>query len=442
VPDPILATSLAPWVAAFAGAFTEPSFRSFQQLLVGWILCTARHTVTGVLRAAGATDFKHDTSFHRFFRTARWEPDTVGLLLVQMVAEMLDANERIVTPLDDTLARHTGKHISAASMHHDPLLSTRTKAVFHFGHVWVVLSIVVTISRWDKSFALPVLVRLYRSKKVCEQEGRPFFKKTELAAQMIAKLAEALPAWAFHVVADAAYANRSIVKKLPSNVHFIGRSRLDAALYDVPDGKQRMGRPRVKGKRLPSPEARGRSPRRWTRLQAELFGETVTLQVKQFDALWYVVSGSRLMRFVLVRGWPGHDHDDVFCCTDLELDAAEILRLFCLRWKLEVTFQEAKGRLGFEDPQCRAERAVERTAPMALWTYTITVLWYATVGHRLPVGRLRADPWYEKTVPTFSDMLAAIRREIWRHRVLDPLGLSRRDQKSLDPLLHAAAVAA
>jgi hypothetical protein len=46
-------------------------------------------------------------------------------------------------------------------------------------------------------------------------------------------------------------------------------------------------------------------------------------------------------------------------------------------------------------------------------------------------------PWYRKTVPAFSDMLAALRRETWRHGLLDPLPLDRRDQKSVEPLLHA-----
>ncbi len=71
---------------------------------------------------------------------------------------------------------------------------------------------------------------------------------------MIRALAATFPERLFQVVADAAYANASIIKKLPSNVDFIGRARLDAALY-APPRAQRMGRPRVKGQRLSSPPA-------------------------------------------------------------------------------------------------------------------------------------------------------------------------------------------
>lgn len=441
MPDPMIAPSFAPLVAFFADCFTAPTFATFQHIVAGWVLCVGRHTVTGVLRASGAVGVKHHSSFHWFFRAAVWDPDRIGLCLLKLVLTVAPKNAVLIMPLDDTLGRHTGKHIRAAAMHHDPLLSTRTKAVFHWGHVWVVLAIVIHVPAWDKTFALPVLARLYRSKKLCEAEDRPFFKKTELAAQMIAIVAAAAGERDFCVVGDNAYANSSIVKPLPENVHFIGRGRLDAALYARPR-PQRIGRPRVKGRRLPSPDARAQSALGWRRIRVCVYGRSVTVRVKVFDALWYKVSGGRMLRFVLVRGWPGHDNDDVLCCTDLTLGAKEIIRRFCLRWSLEVTFQETKGKLGLQDPQNRTERAVERTAPMALWVYTLTVIWYLGLDKRLKSAQLPRFPWYRKSVPSFSDMLAALRRETWRNRILDPLPLSPGDQKSVEPLLDALGYAA
>jgi hypothetical protein len=428
-------------VALFADCFTAPTFTSFRVLLSGWILCVGRHTVTGVLQASGAVGQKHHTSFHRFFRSAAWEVEQVGLRLLGIVMLLVHPSARVVVALDDTLGRHTGKRINGASMHHDPLLSTRAKPVFHWGHVWVVVAVVLHVPAFDKSFALPVLARLYRSKKLCEREGRPFLKKTELASQMVGTLASALPGRQFVVVADAAYANASIVKTLPPNVHFIGRSRLDAALYAKPV-RRRMGRPRVKGRRLPSPAARAKSGTGWTELQVELYDRKATVQVKTFEALWYVVGGGRALRFVIVRGWPGHEQDDVFVSTDVTLTPTEVLSEYCLRWSLEVTFEEAKGRLGFEDPQNRAERAVERTAPMALWVYTLTVVWYLSIGQATTDAPVRVLPWYQKDIPCFSDMLAALRRETWRSRLLDPATANRRHQKSIEQLLDALAYAA
>jgi hypothetical protein len=306
--------------------------------------------------------------------------------------------------------------------------------------MWVVVSIVVRVPVWKKTFALPVLARLYRSEKLCAKDKRPFRKKTELAADLIAILAGALPNTRIRIVADANYANASILKKLPSNVDFIGRAPMDAAVYAQPR-RQRMGRPRVKGSRLPSPKQRGRSPEGWRRVKVEVYGKVVAVKVKVFDLLWYRAAGGRLLRFVLVRGWPGHREDDVFCSTDLSLSAEQMIESYCLRWSLEVTFAETKGKLGFEDTQNRTERAVERTAPMALWVYTLRRL---VSDHRKEPEDIppTAVPWYRKEVPAFSDMLAALRRESWGRRLLDPAGFDRSDQKSIAPLLDAIGYAA
>jgi hypothetical protein len=104
----------------------------------------------------------------------------------------------------------------------------------------------VRVPLWKKTFALPVLARLYRSEKRCAKDKRPFRKKTELAADLIAILAGALPERRIRIVAGANYANASILKKLPSNVDFIGRAPMEAAVYALPR-RTRMGRPRVKG---------------------------------------------------------------------------------------------------------------------------------------------------------------------------------------------------
>jgi hypothetical protein len=168
-----------------------------------------------------------------------------------------------------------------------------------------------------------------------------------------------------------------------------------------------------------------------------IYGRPVTVHVQVFDALWYIVGASRPMRFVLVRGWPGHDNDDVLVSTDLSMDAAEIIEGYCKRWSLEETFGWAKSKLGFEDPHNRAEHAVQRTAPMALWAYSIVVLWYLQWSRRRKTLPMRRGRWYRaKVSPSFADMLATVRRECWTIWVSDQAERGRLDQKSLAPLLE------
>lgn len=149
------------------------------------------------------------------------------------------------------------------------------------------------------------------------------------------------------------------------------------------------------------------------------------------------------MRLVLVRGFPGHDHDDVFVSTDPTLSPRKIIEEYSLRWSLEVTFQGAKGKLGFEDPQNRTEHAVERTAPMALIAYSLVIFWYVTIGHKTRAARLSSMPWYDKAgAPTFSDMLATLRRACWLQRLSVPCANVRTLRKRIRPLVDYVSSAA
>ena len=79
---------------------------------------------------------------------------------------------------------------------------------------------------------------------------------------------------------------------------------------------------------------------------------------------------------------------------------------------------------------------------MALWSYSLVVYWYLTVGQNTRGAMLNLLPWYtSKKVPAFSDMLAALRRETWRRRILDRATSRRAIQKSVEPLLDAVGYA-
>ncbi|WP_433931021.1 hypothetical protein AB3662_43165 [Sorangium cellulosum] len=48
-----------------------------------------------------------------------------------MFNALVARDQPLVAAVDDTLGRHTGKKIAAASMHCDPLLSTATRVACH-----------------------------------------------------------------------------------------------------------------------------------------------------------------------------------------------------------------------------------------------------------------------------------------------------------------------
>lgn len=429
----MLPQTLFSCLSAFEPCFRAPSYQRFITLMTGWLLCVGQHTVIGVMRAAGVADRDH-SGYHRFFSRGVWSPQRVGFVVLSLVLKLIGDDERVHLTLDDTLARHTGKRIAGAGMHRDPLLSTGRRPFFHFGHNWVVLAVAVTLP-WGKTYSLPFLVRLYRSIKTAKKEGIKHLKKTEIAAQMLKDLGKHLPARRFLVIADSAYVNSAIVRKLPDNMDLLGRGRMDAALYARPTKLVGRGRPRVKGKRMPSP-AELALKGRWQKVMVSVYGEPVQLRVMVVDALWYKVGGGRVMRFVLIRDWPGHKKDDVLATTDLHLDTTLAVEGYCQRWSLEETFGWSKSRLGLEHPNNRTPRAVERTSPMALWSYSLAICWYAQWAKRRTALPMRYAPWYRgKTVPSFADMLAKVRRECWTIWISDQAQKGHLDQKTLAPLL-------
>ena len=431
LPEPLLGC-----LSAFEDCFTAPSYRRFLTLMHGWLLCIGKHTVTGVMRAAGVAE-QDVSGFHRFFSRGIWDPQEVGFVVLRLALRLVPADMPVAMTLDDTLARHTGKHIASAGMHRDPLLSTGAKPFFHFGHKWVVLAVVVTMP-WGKRLSLPVLARLYRSEKAAAGANKPHVKLTVLGLEMLSELGKRYGDRRFVVYTDNGYVNRTIVQGRPKNIDVVGRGRMDAALYALPPRRtpSTMGRPRIRGRKLHSPQQRADSPRGWTRLTVDIYGRAADVQVKVFDAIWYKVSPGEQLRIVIVRDWPGHDKDDVLVSTDLSLRAEAVIEGYCQRWSLEETFGWVKSRLGFEDPHNRVEHAVQRTAPMALWGYSLTVIWYAQWSKRRRQLPMRAGRWYrDKTAPSFSDMLATLRRQCWSTWVSDQADAGRLDQKSLAPLL-------
>ena len=85
---------------------------------------------------------------------------------------------------------------------------------------------------------------------------------------------------------------------------------------------------------------------------------------------------------------------------------------FVRRWALEVTFQEARARLGVEGQRQWNELAVARTTPLRLALFSLVAL----IVQRQPASPAagRQVAWSKKALPTFSDALAQVRRCLWR----------------------------
>ena len=95
---------------------------------------------------------------------------------------------------------------------------------------------------------------------------------------------------------------------------------------------------------------------------------------------------------------------------------ADILRWFVRRWRTETTFEEARRHLGMETQRQWSDLAILRTTPALLGLFSLATLWASQLAaERGPV--VECIRWYPKPLPTFSDALALIRREVWTAQV-------------------------
>jgi hypothetical protein len=194
----------------FRPAFTAATFARWLLLMAAWVLCTERHAITECLVVSGAAGAWEHSAFHRVFSRRRWDLDALGKLwLVELVARMAARGLRLQFVIDDTLGSHKGPKVFGLGTHLDAVRSTRKTKVFTFGHVWVTCALVVTVPFSTRPFAIPLLFRLYRSKKECAKNGGSYRKKTEQARELVELLIAWLPEAAFDLLLDSGYTTRA-----------------------------------------------------------------------------------------------------------------------------------------------------------------------------------------------------------------------------------------
>jgi DDE superfamily endonuclease len=412
----------------FQCVFTQPSFLTFVALVTGWCLSHRHRFVTELIQSSGSTHQGHHSRYHRFFSHARWSLDALGLVLASLLVATFAPLGLIELAVDDTLCRKRGLTVYGTGMHHDPLISSRAKALVSWGHDWVVLCLLVRCPWWSptKVWALPVLFRLYRNRQGLTKgkKGQPpppdpnHRTRPQLALEMIQQFAAWFPHREILVTGDSAYGGQSVLRHLPAHVDLISHVHPKGALYAPapPPRPGRRGARRKKGDRLPGMAAWAADlSQGWEVLTFAQFGLHATLHVKTTRALYYKAGKDRLLTIVLVRDPEGKRPDQLFYCTRLDWQARQVLGAYACRWSIEVTFENGKQFLGLEDPANRLPEAVRRTAPLALVLYSLIVVWFHRVGHAWL--RFPDRPWYrQKVEPSFADLLSTLRRVSWEDK--------------------------
>jgi hypothetical protein len=337
---------------------------------------------------------------------------------------------------DDTVDEHRGERVYGKGCHRDAVRSTHSFTAYRWGHKWVVLTILVRFPFTSRPWALPILVALYRSAKVDEAEGRAHKTCPDLMRQLLAALLHAFPGRQFVFAGDGGYATHGLARfarKHADRLTLISRFYPGAALYEAPPPRTgKAGRPRLRGRRRPSPQEVVARARR-TRLTVSWYGggsrrvEIVT----GTGRWWRGGQGLVPLRWVFVHDLTGTHRDEYFFATDVSLSAKRIVEAYTGRWSVETTFQEVRRHLGLETTSVRTRSSVLRVAPCLFGLYSVTALLFAELP---PEQQKPLVMWRGKRVATFSDAITTVRRRLWQEWILATPVLGRAIEEIPSPL--------
>src|SRR6266853_6758149 len=369
-------------LAGFADLFTRPTWSNVLVLLAGVILAPGRRTVTTALRILGRDRDPDFCTFHRILNRAAWSSRAAaGRLLLLLVTAFVPSGAPVVIGIDDTIERRWGPKISARGIYRDPVRSSKGHFVKASGLRWLSAMLLVRVPWADHIMALPFLTLLAPSKRFYAGKSRALKTLLDWARQAALQIHRWLPGRYIVLVADSAFAAIEFLAAVRNHVCVVTRLRLDANLFAFPPQKRkRRGRPPIKGKRLKKLSAVLNDPKvSWQRHRVSLwYGRTNRLvEIASGTAIWYRGGTPPVpIRWLLVR--------------------------------------DPKGEL--EPQPLWSDKAILRTPPALLSLFSIVTLW----AHDLSKSRKlkpRTAAWYPKAFLTFSDAIAAVRREIWGHQI-------------------------
>jgi hypothetical protein len=298
--------------------------------------------VTSLVRALGLSDASYYCLLH-FFHSSAVDLECLTRLWRQTLERLfrrslVRVNGRIVVLADGLKRPKEGRKMPAVkSLHQESRCNA--KASFIMGHSLQALALLV--QRAGVCLAVPVSARIHEGIVWSARDRRTLLDK--LGALVIGlQWKEPLL-----LVADAYYAAGKFVRSLlAQGHHVVSRVRANAVAYFPPSprrsGKSRPGRHRVYGRKTPLRDWFGYR-NQFVKASSPVYGESgVTLRYLTHDLIWRPLG--LLVRFV----WVSHPTRGnlVLLCTDLKLDALEIIRLYGWRFKIEVSFKQAIHTIG------------------------------------------------------------------------------------------------
>lgn len=351
-------------------------------------------------------------NYHHVLSRCKWDGLQGAKILFNLLLPFTKGEVLLI--VDEHLERRRGKNIKTRAIYRDPVASSTNWLVKCMGIKWVVVSVMITFPWSKRAFALPFFCVPRKPPTHPSCNKRNCRSGTDIVCQMLCVIRKWHPSLSLTIVGDGDYARAKLAKVcIRLSIGLVSRLRSDARLHKYPTKKQWRGRPVKLGERI-LPELQHK--RLWKKGIIQWYGGVKKkVQWEAYKCLWYASKPETVIPLVAVWVKLRENDEIILMSTDTGLSPQEIIEAYVKRWNLEVTFRECRDHLGIETQRQWSDNAIERTTPLLFSLYSLITM----IGHEIYEVKgihNRSTAWFKKEHLTFSDILVAVRTEIWRSK--------------------------
>jgi hypothetical protein len=401
-----------------------------------------RRTLTGMLTASGK-QFVDWSSSYRIFEKDRVETEKLFDVALRNGLQCSALDEMIVVHLDDTLLKKTGKKVAGTAWRRDPL-GPPFQTNFIWAQRFVQISLAIPQGKgFCQSRSIPVdfchcpsakkpkpnatsqELKNFREQKRILKMSRQGVLRLQYLRKRLNDFGEQKKELVVSV--DGSYTNATVLKSLPDGVTLIGRVRKDAKFYRPAEEQHQVGRRKIYGVRLPTPEQIRKSPSvPWQKVDGWAAGKLHTFNVKVVPGLlWRTAGQKHNLSLIIIRplGYRLTKNSKILyrqpaylIQTQSNQSLEKLLQAYLWRWEIEVNFREEKTLIGCGQSQVRTEKAIKNLPAFVTAIYAFINLAALRAFSNRTQKILPRPKWYPAKTEqriTGSEMINLFRCQYW-----------------------------